>query len=91
MNMSCYLYILRSEVKETYYTGSSEDPDRRLTFHNDKGDGYTRRYRPWQIVYRHKFKTRREAERAELLVKGWKSKRMIQLLVSGVISIDDYL
>ncbi|MDZ7757074.1 GIY-YIG nuclease family protein [Rhodohalobacter sp.] len=31
--MKHYLYILRSEIKETYYVGMSNDPDRRLHFH----------------------------------------------------------
>jgi len=32
--MEYYLYILRSEVKETYYIGLSNNPERRLHFHN---------------------------------------------------------
>ena len=89
--MACYLYILRSEQQEKYYYGSSDDPDRRLPHHNNEKKGYTQRYRPWRIVYRCKFKTRKEAEAAEILIKGWKSKKMTQLLIDGVIDINDYL
>ncbi|MCW9706541.1 GIY-YIG nuclease family protein [Fodinibius salsisoli] len=40
--MKHFLYILRSEVKETYYIGVSDDPERRLAYHNGESKGYTR-------------------------------------------------
>ena len=89
--MAYYFYILRSEQQEKYYYGSSDDPDRRLLYHNNEKKGYTRRYRPWNIVFRYKFKTRKEAEDAEKLVKGWKSKKMTRLLIEGDIDLNDYL
>ncbi|WP_416221613.1 GIY-YIG nuclease family protein [Rhodohalobacter sp.] len=50
--MRYFLYILRSEIKETYYVGMSNNPDRRLHFHNtDDRKSHTSRYRPWKIVY----------------------------------------
>ena len=89
--MACYLYILRSQIKETYYYGSSHDPQQRLPHHNAESKGYTRRYRPWQIVYQHEFPTRNQAEAAERVVKGWKSKKMTRMLIEGNIQIEDYL
>ncbi|RPI69617.1 MAG: hypothetical protein EHM47_13335 [Ignavibacteriales bacterium] len=32
--MGYYLYILKSDSADKYYTGSSENPERRLSFHN---------------------------------------------------------
>ncbi|MFO7798566.1 MAG: GIY-YIG nuclease family protein [Rhodohalobacter sp.] len=90
--MKYFLYILRSEVKETYYVGLSNDPHRRLHFHNtDDRKAHTSRYRPWKIVYSHVFNTKEEAMVAEQKVKDWKSKKMIRFLVEGVINIEDYL
>jgi putative endonuclease len=89
--MSCYLYIIRSEVKETYYTGVSENIDQRLISHNTSPGGYTRKYRPWKIVYQHAFPTCDQARLAEKVIKSWKSKRMIRLLINGAIQIEDYL
>ena len=85
------LYILQSEKQEKYYYGSSDDPDQRLPHHNGENKGFTQRYRPWKIVFRHKFATRKEAEAAERLVKGWKSKKMTRLLIDGIIDLNDYL
>jgi predicted GIY-YIG superfamily endonuclease len=60
--MKYNLYILQSEVKETYYVGMSNDPDRRLHFHNtDDRKAHTSRYRPWKMVYSHAFNTKEEA------------------------------
>ena len=91
MAMSYYFYILQSTQKEIYYYGSSDDPDRRLGYHNAESKGFTQRYRPWCIVFRHRFDTRAEAEAAERLVKGWKSKKMTRLLINGTITLDNYL
>jgi len=90
--MNFYLYILRSETQETYYVGASNDPARRLHFHNtDDRRSHTSRYRPWEIVYQHKFPTKEDALAAERKVKSWKSKKMIRLLTEGEINIEDYL
>jgi putative endonuclease len=84
MIMVFYLYILRSEIKETYYIGMSNNPERRLHFHNtDDRKSHTTRYRPWEIVYTHEFKTKERALAAERKVKSWKSKKMIRLLIEG--------
>jgi len=91
MAMSYNFYILRSEQREMYYYGSSDDPDRRLGYHNSESKGFTQRYRPWGIVFRYGFATRAEAEAAERLVKGWKSTKMTQLLINGTIRLNDYL
>lgn len=86
--MEYFLYILRSQLKETYYIGSSDDPERRCFFHNNQSKGYTLAYRPWEIVYAHGFDTKETAMAAERKVKSWKSTKMIHLLVEGKIKID---
>ena len=90
--MSYYLYILRSQQKETYYIGCSENPERRCHFHNnDSKKGHTLRYRPWKIVYTHEFNAIEEALKAEKIVKNWKSKKMTRYLIEGKVDIIDYV
>ena len=72
--MKYYLYILQAEVKESYYTGVSDDPDRRHFFHNNDGKGYTRRPRPWNLIYTKAFNTKEEAPSAERVVKNGRVK-----------------
>ena len=91
ISMAYSLYILQSEIKQTYYIGSSDEPHRRTKYHNSESKGYTQRYRPWNIVYTHPFDTKQEAQKAERIVKKWKSKKMIRLLIEGKIDIRDYL
>ncbi|MDZ7757075.1 GIY-YIG nuclease family protein [Rhodohalobacter sp.] len=77
--MKYFLYILRSEIKETYYVGMSNNPDRRLHFHNtDDRKAHTSRFRPWKIVYTQAFGTKEEAFAAEQKVKSWKSKKTLR-------------
>ncbi len=86
-----YLYILKSQQKETYYIGCSDDPARRCYFHNNDSKGYTLKYRPWQLVYTQSFSTIEEALAAEKIVKNWKSKKMTNYLVKGIVEIGEYL
>ena len=84
-----YVYILQSTVKETYYTGSSNNPERRLFFHNAGREKYTKRYRPWKLAFQHAFDTKSEALEAEQKIKNWKSKKMIRRLINGDITLDE--
>ncbi len=89
--MNYYLYILQSEKKETFYIGSSEEPERRLLYHNSESKGYTQNNRPWKLVYACRFDSKNDAYSAERKVKSWKSKKMIRLLIDGEIKIREYL
>ena len=89
--MSCFLYILKSKTNDIYYTGQSENPPKRLSFHNSIEKGFTARYRPWRIVFQQEFPDRKKAKAAERKVKSWKSKKMIQKLIDREINIKDYL
>ena len=45
-----YVYILRSiSVPGHFYVGYTNDLKRRLKQHNTEHDGYTDKYKPWQI------------------------------------------
>ncbi|MGF1671818.1 MAG: GIY-YIG nuclease family protein [Balneolaceae bacterium] len=77
--MSYWLYILRSQQKEIYYIGITNDPARRCFFHNTDSRSYTRRHRPWSIVYQLQFDTKADALAAERKVKSWKSKKMFKI------------
>ena len=67
--MACYLYIIRSEVKKTFYTGVTEDLDQRIISHNTSPGGYTRKFRPWKLVYYHSFPSCEQARKAEAILK----------------------
>ena len=85
--MNYYLYILKSKITDKYYTGISQDPHRRLEFHNTKEKGFTSRYRPWEIVLVKEYDSKAEAMETEKKIKSWKSKLMIERIISGEIKI----
>ena len=54
----------------TYYTGWTNDLDRRLKAHNEgKGGKYTRSRRPVRLVYYEEHETKQEAMRREWEIK----------------------
>jgi putative endonuclease len=83
--MKYYLYILKSQSIDKYYTGSSDNPEKRLGFHNTIKKGFTSRYKPWEIVFKQEFESKGLALAAERKIKKWKSKKMIEKIIAGEI------
>jgi len=78
-----YLYILRSAKSGRYYVGSTVDPDRRLSQHNSNAVSATRNRGPWVRVSLVAFSDAPTARKAEAFVKRLKSRRIVELLISG--------
>ncbi len=55
-----FLYILHSPSFDRYYIGISQEPKRRLVYHNSIEKGFTSRYRPWIIVYKQDFENKNQ-------------------------------
>ena len=85
--MKYCIYILKSQAADKYYTGISQNPQRRLEYHNTLEKGFTSRYRPWRIVYTKEFNSKEEAMMMERKIKNWKSKKMIEKILSGDIEL----
>ena len=85
--MSHSVYILESETSGNYYIGSSENPEKRLQFHNTREKGFTSRYRPWRIIFKKEYESKSEALRAERKIKSWKNRKMIERVISGEIKL----
>lgn len=70
-----WVYILRC-ADGSYYTGHTDDLDRRLTQHqHGECDGYTATRRPVALAWSQPCATREEALSAELQIKGWSRKK----------------
>jgi putative endonuclease len=80
--MPFYCYILECS-DETYYTGWTTDPERRLRQHN-RGNGarYTRNRRPVRLVYVEEQPDRSCAMRREIRIK-----RMSRLVKGKLIKL----
>ena len=65
-----FVYILRSDSNpDRHYVGITEDPKRRLEWHNHGPCGHTVRHRPWSLVVVLEFPAERRALRFERYLK----------------------
>ncbi len=81
--MGFYVYIIRSEVDESYYKGFSENPQVRLLQHNNGESHYTAGKRPWKLVYVEKLPTKKEALIREKALKKYSHKQIEGLIGSS--------
>lgn len=65
-----YVYVLKSLKYTKSYVGHTDDIDRRLEKHNRGYSTYTRRYRPWKIIYTEEYRTEKEAIAREKYYKS---------------------
>jgi putative endonuclease len=76
------MYILKSEVDDSFYTGQCQNIQERVRRHNN---GYTKSTTakiPWKLVYYEPYRTRREAIRREIQIKREKSRKYIFELIA---------
>ena len=83
MVMEFFLYILYSEELDKYYTGVTQEISARLKEHLWNHKGYTAKAKDWRVVYHESFSTKEEALKRENQIKKWKSRKMIEKLISS--------
>ena len=76
-----YCYILKSEINNLYYVGSTSNLKVRLDYHNKGRSKYTRTKRPWKLLYYEEFSTLSLARQREKQVKSWKSREAVERLI----------
>lgn len=78
-----YTYILRCS-DGTFYTGWTNDLEKRVASHNDGSGGkYTRTRRPVELVYHEAFETKQEAMSREWQIKHMSRKDKEKLIESA--------
>jgi putative endonuclease len=63
------VYVLYSESRKKIYIGFTSDLEGRLLSHNELGNGWTQRFRPWTLVHTELFETRVDAIKRERQLK----------------------
>src|SRR6185295_20117507 len=79
--MSFYVYIIQSELDESYYKGYSENPSVRILQHNNKECSYTSNKCPWRLVYVEEMESKRAALIRERNLKKATIERIMALLI----------
>ncbi|MCH7640981.1 GIY-YIG nuclease family protein [Patescibacteria group bacterium] len=78
-----YVYVLLSKKHNKTYTGIAYDLGRRLRQHNRGLNTFTKRYRPWKIIYTDKYRDRLEARKREKYLKSTAGRRWIKKNLFG--------
>lgn len=80
--MEYYVYVLFSSKFNQIYVGYSTNVDARLLSHNVLGTkGWTIRYRPWMLVHKETFNTKKEAMAREKQLKSGRGREWIRKTV----------
>jgi putative endonuclease len=65
------VYLLKSQRKEIFYIGYTNDIKRRLREHNSGLIGFTKKYAPWNLVYFEAFLSLEDAKKREKSLKNF--------------------
>ncbi len=74
-----YVYIIQSEKDKRYYVGYSANLRQRVQEHNEGKTSYTKKFRPWRLVYYEAYQTESLARGREQKLKQH-GKRYTELL-----------
>jgi putative endonuclease len=75
-----FVYILQSLEYNRFYTGVTQDLEKRIKKHNNGLSKSTKPYRPWVLIYIEKFNDKKIAYKREYYLKqpsGYKNKLKI--------------
>jgi len=77
-----FVYILQSTVARKFYTGYTDNLERRLSDHNNGRGIYSSRYIPWKIVYQEVFNEKESAISREKYLKSAAGRRWLKKNIS---------
>jgi len=81
--MMYYLYILQSQLDQSYYIGYTSNIEQRVAYHNAGRGRYTRKKVPWKLVYQESFETKSEAIKRENYLKRMKNRNFLEKLIAS--------
>ncbi|MBI5361277.1 MAG: GIY-YIG nuclease family protein [Planctomycetes bacterium] len=76
-----WTYILRSKITGCYYIGHTVNLEQRLEDHNLGRAGWTRSQRPWELVYKEFYNTRKAAIKREKYLKSQKNRKFLERMI----------
>jgi putative endonuclease len=83
LDMPFFVYLLQSEVDQSFYIGFSEDLQRRLEQHNAGLSTYTALKTPWKLVYFEQFDSKTEALKREKFLKRMRNRAFYERLIDN--------
>jgi putative endonuclease len=86
-----YVYIIQSQLDNTFYKGFTMQPNLRLLQHNNKESTYTSRKTPWQLIHLELFDDKTSALKREKSLKKYSHQQIAELIRSGKNRLQEYL
>lgn len=80
--MSYFVYALYSKNYDKIYIGMTTDLEKRVFAHNNLPKGWTRNFRPWELIYSEEFQIKSEALKREKELKSHKGRDFVRSMVS---------
>ena len=81
--MVYFVYILKSRIDNSYYIGQTHNLSNRIFEHNFEETNYTKKKRPWDLIYKEEYKTRSEAVNRERYFKKLKNRKYLEKIIMG--------
>ena len=79
-----YIYLLESKKYNKLYLGSSDNPTRRIQYHNDGYSKATKNFTPWNCLLVIKIGTLEKARKAEYYIKRQKEKLTVKNVIKAL-------
>ncbi len=79
-----FVYILKSKIKDITYAGHTDNIERRLIEHNSGKSIFTKKFKPWDLIYKEEFITVEEAIKREKYFKTAAGRRLIKKILSEI-------
>jgi putative endonuclease len=77
-----FVYVLYSPYANKFYVGYTSNLESRLLSHNQLGTkDWTKRYRPWELVYTESYETKSSALKRENELKTGVGREFIQKML----------
>ena len=76
-----YVYLIQSEVDASFYIGYTSNLELRIKQHNNGESIYSRRKKPWKLVYSEELVNKTSALKREKFLKKQKNKDFYYQLI----------
>ncbi len=76
-----FVYIIQSMKDNSFYVGYTGNIDSRVREHNFGRTGYTKKKRPWKLIYYEKLETEAQAINREKYLKKLKSRIALEKII----------
>ena len=80
--MKYFVYVIFSEKYDKIYIGVTSNLEKRLFAHNNLPKGWTKNFRPWNLVYTEEFTEKSEALKREKELKSHQGRDFIRNLIA---------